>query len=299
MNGLAMSANFETTIAANNRFEILSEIGQGSNSTVYLARPLSLLNDRRTVVLKVVDEADVDALIRAQREAYFLEECRSRWVVGFHGAVFEGGVFYLVMEYAAGGHMLKAWLGRKCYQSIKFFHKVSDDLLSALSWLHIKNVLHRNVRPESILLNADCSVCLGSMSRAAHVDEQIQLVGWQCVEQRFDYIPPETLRNARYDQRSEIYAAGVLLYELLCGRSPFDGLSQSDKIDCKMSGLFTAPSAIAPELPNGLDRIVLKAIETDPQNRYHSIADFRLALSIWYKEHTKGVYSCAPELAVA
>ncbi len=155
---------------------------------------------------------------------------------------------------------------------------ITRQLLEALACIHQQAFVHRDVTPENILFGPGgfCKLAEFSLARpleAAHSTEAGAVVG------NPRYISPEQVKGERsLDQRSDLYSLGVVLYEMLCGRPPFESRSQFELMMAHVNLVPAPPSSLRANLPGFLDRVVLKALAKDAENRYQSAADFADAL---------------------
>lgn len=250
------------------RFTVEGVLARSGLATVYRAHD-SLL--RRTVALKVFDRLiDLTGYERARfiRKAQILARLGHPNVVRLYDASFAGRMPYLVLEYV-DGEDLRCWVAASSappdWETLRF---IAVGVLEALAHAHVKQIIHRDVKPENVLVTTDPtdrgriqSVKLGDFGLA-------RLVGTSPLTRASDvasmggYLAPECVRGEPHSIRSDLYAVGALLYELAAGCLPFTG------------GAFEEPSSspahlrmLRPDLPSRFDEIVMQLLERDPRVR--------------------------------
>lgn len=157
---------------------------------------------------------------------------------------------------------------------------IASELLAALDYMHCLGVVHRDLKPENILIGKDGHIKIIDFgiaslegSRRLTFGKLSQVMGSP------DYISPEQIRNKRGDARSDLYAAGAILYEMLTGKPPFHGANPFAIMNARLTEAPPAPSEIEPDIPPQLDAVVLRAIERDAGRRYASARDFAYDLA--------------------
>lgn len=264
------------------RYEVVRVLGTGAMGVVCEARDPRLA---RTVAIKTVR---ADKLTPAQTVAYearFLTEARSVArlshpnIVSVFDSGQDGACAYLVMEFVPGIN-LKQCLRRGVRFSPWGAVKVVLDVLAALDHAHGQRILHRDVKPENILLDATGWVKLTDFGIAkildAEDDNGTQLSGHSIGTPR--YMSPEQVRGQPLDGRSDLFSAGVLLYELLTGKLPFDGSNQYAIAAQILNEGAVPPSVANPDVPPALDAVVACAMAKHPAERFQSGAAFAAAL---------------------
>lgn len=264
------------------RYEMVRVLGKGAMGVVCEARDPRLA---RTVAIKTIR---ADKLTPAQVETYearFLTEARSVArlshpnIVSVFDSGQSGGVTYLVMEFVPGVN-LKHCLNNGVRFTPWGAVKVTLDVLAALNHAHDQKILHRDVKPENILLDAAGWVKLTDFGIAkildAEEDNGTQLSGLSIGTPR--YMSPEQVRGRPLDERSDLFSAGVLLYELLTARLPFDGSNQFAIAAQILNEAAPLPSTLNPAVPTELDAMVARAMAKHPVERFQTVADFADAL---------------------
>jgi len=247
-------------------YTIEETLGRGGMGVVYRARHGGL---ERVVALKVLDPAcarQAEFPLRFQREGQMLAALDHPHIVGVHDLGCEAGVYYLAMELVPG-QTLRQRLGSgplPWSEAVAIFGQLCD----ALQYAHDRGIVHRDIKPENILLSSGTPalVKLGDFGIAKMVDSdpQSSLTQANAVIGTRAYMAPEQLEHARpVDHRTDIYALGVVFYEMLTCELPL--------------GVFAPPSHKATVDPR-VDGVLLRALEKDPERRYRSAAEFKQAV---------------------
>lgn len=250
-----------TTIAG--RYVIQKKIAGGGMATVYLA-----LDNRldREVAVKVIHShlaADQDFLSKFSQEAKLAARLSHPNLVNVFDQGTDGAITYLVMEYVEGITLrdaLKKFGRLTADQALELY----EQLLSGLAAAHRAGILHRDLKPENVLLADDGRVKLADFGLARSVDAQTQadsLVGTVA------YLSPELVLRGQVDARSDVYAAGIMLYELTTGRQPFQGEQAVQVAMQHANDTVSAPSLTQADVPEIIDDLVLWATAREPSDR--------------------------------
>ncbi len=251
-----------------NRYTIKKLIGSGGMSLVFLAYDEAM---KRNVAVKVLrDELlnDHDAVER------FCNEAKAVLMLSHDNIVkcydFSNGkeLKYIVMEYIEG-ETLKSLIKRKTRLSSAEAIDISIKILSALSHAHSKNIIHRDIKPQNILLPYNGGLKITDFGIAKIPSSDPLSVSCTTVG-TVDYISPEQARGKTIDQRSDIYSLGIMLYEMVTGRLPFSGNNPLETAYMQIGNTAEPPSAVNPNVSKGLEQIIVKAIKKDPSERFDS-----------------------------
>jgi serine/threonine-protein kinase len=259
------------------RYELGDQIARGGTAQVFLARDLLL---GRPVALKVLfSELSADSAFveRFRREAQAAANLSHPNIV----PVFDWGetdsTYYIVMEYV-DGEALSSIIRTQAPLTSAQAASVASDIAKALAYAHRHGVVHRDVKPGNVLITADGQVKVTDfgIARAMGVDEQITQTG--LVMGTATYFSPEQAQGLGVDGRSDVYALGVVLYEMVAGRPPFVGESPVAIAYQHVREHPQPPSAYNPDVSPALEAIILQAMAKLPKERYQSAEEFRADL---------------------
>ena len=242
-------------------YKILRQLGRGGMATVYLAMQESV---QREVALKVMSPsllADPDFGERFLREARIAAKLHHRNVVGVHDVGRAGEYHYIAMEYLGGGAVL-AKDGTP--RSVGFALRVTREIATALNYAHAKGFVHRDVKPDNILLREDGSAALTDFGIARASDSATHMTRTGTVIGTPHYMSPEQARGRALDGRADLYSLGVVLYELLTGRVPFHA---DDSLAVGIMHI-TQPIPILPERLSALQPLLNRLLAKQPEDRF-------------------------------
>lgn len=254
-------------------YEVLEELGRGGMGVVYRARQVSL---NRLVALKMIRSAslaDAKQLARFNLEAESLAQLQHPNIV----QVFETGQHqdmpYLSMEYVPGVTLASEMEARTF--SPQHTAALVEKLARAMFSAHGRGILHRDLKPSNVLLAADGEPKITDFGMAKRVGSESHLTVDHTVMGTPSYMPPEQAqgRLAAIGPRSDVYALGAILYEMLTGRPPFRGTTPLETIQQVIQREPVAPRSLNARIPRDLETICLKCLSKQPANRYETAAD--------------------------
>jgi len=262
------------------RYDILRVLGKGAMGMVYEARDPNL--DRR-VAIKTIKVENLSVAASAEYEARFRTEARSAArlqhpnIVSVYDSDRHGNIAYLVMEYVQGED-LKHHLDSGRRFTLEQTLSMVLDLLSALDYAHRQNVVHRDVKPANLLIPDDGRVKLTDFGVARIQDSGEATRTRGSMVGTLKYMSPEQVQGQPIDARADLFAAGVVLYQLLTGRRPFDGETDFAIIQQIITHAPPAPSSCNPLLPRAVDAVVARALAKSREQRFASAQEFAAAL---------------------
>lgn len=280
-----MTAQFPRMLAG--RYEVRDLIGRGGMAEVHLGYDTRL---SRTIAIKLLrsDMAE-DATFQARfrREAQSAAALNHPSIVAVYDSGEEQvtgpdgrtrGVPYIVMEYVEG-HTVRELLGEGEAVPIDEAVEIVTGVLDALEYSHRAGIVHRDIKPGNIMLTSTGAVKVMDFGIARAIEDSAATVTQtHAVVGTAQYLSPEQARGELVDSRSDLYSTGCLLYELLTGRPPFQGDSAVAIAYQHVREIPKAPSATAPDVPESLDRVVLKALAKNREDRYQDAAHMRTDL---------------------
>ncbi|MCX8529534.1 MAG: Stk1 family PASTA domain-containing Ser/Thr kinase [Rhodoluna sp.] len=246
-----------------NRYLIERQLASGGMATVFLALDQRL---DRQVALKVIHPHlanDLSFQTKFVLEAKTAARLSHPNLVNVFDQGTDGHTTFLVMEYVSGITLRDALKEYGPLPAIRALEMLAQ-ILSGLATAHRAGILHRDLKPDNVLLADDGRVKLGDFGLARAISEQTNggdLVG------TIAYLSPELVTRGQADARSDVYAAGILLFELLTGRQPFEGEQAVQIAYQHANSTVPAPSTLAPETPQAIDRLVAWSAAKDPNDR--------------------------------
>jgi serine/threonine-protein kinase len=257
------------------RYSIVSRLGSGGMADVYCAQDLQL---GRKVALKLLYRRfaeDQQFVERFKREASAAAGLQHPNVVGVYDRGEYDGTYYIAMEYL-DGRSLKQILQEEGPLPAEEAIEIAVQILRAARFAHQRGVIHRDIKPHNVILDEEGRVKVTDFgiarAGASDMTETGSIMGTA------QYLSPEQAQGHAVSSQSDLYAIGILLYELLTGRVPFDGDSPVTIALKQVSELPVPPSAYNPAIPPELDAIVLRALEKEPVRRYADADEMIAAL---------------------
>ncbi len=250
-----------------NRYEILERIGVGGMAVVYKAMCHRL---NRLVAIKILKDdyaLDADFRRRFNAESQAVAQLSHPNIVSVYDVSRGGEVEYIVME-LMDGITLKQYMARRGQLNVQESLHFITQIMRGLSHAHSRGIVHRDIKPQNIMVLRDTSVKVADFGIAC-LENATQTLTQEALGS-VHYISPEQARGDRTDARSDIYSAGVVLYEMLTGRLPFEGDSAVSVAIQHLSSIPLAPREINPAIPPQLELICLKAMNSSLERRYQS-----------------------------
>ena len=269
------------------RYRILKSIGRGGMADVYLANDLILDNERVAIkVLRTNYQTDQVAVARFQREARAMAELSHPNIVAIRDIGEEDGQQFLVMEYVDGSD-LKKYIQDHAPLSNQDVVRIMGEILSAMTLAHQKGIIHRDLKPQNVLLTKDGRAKVTDFGIAVAFAET-SLTQTNSMLGSVHYLSPEQARGSKATIQSDIYAMGIMLFEMLTGHIPYDG--DSAVTIALQHFQKPLPSILAENhnVPQALENVVIRATAKKLENRYNSTLEMsRDLVTSLYPSHSR------------
>ena len=264
-------------------YRIEAAIARSGMSTLYKARDL---NSGRQVAIKIPlpeMEADPVLLDRFKREEEIGHLLDHAGVVKTLNGE-DRSRLYMVFEWV-DGRLLRSILNEEKKLSIDRAVRLALGICDALDYMHKRGIVHRDLKPENLMVGEDGQIKLLDFGIAMKEDaRRLTFVNLSSLLGTPDYISPEQVKGARGDQRSDIYAVGIMLYEMLTGRVPFVGPNPLAVMNERVLNDVKPPRELNPEISPELEEILFRALEREPRHRYATASEM-----MWDLEHQEQV----------
>lgn len=256
------------------RYEIIEKIGAGGMSDVYKARDHVLGRFVAIKVLKQEFSEDVNFVTKFRTEAQSAAGLEHPNIVNIYDVGSESGMHYIVMEYVEGV-TLKTYIQKKGRLTYKEAVSIAIQVGRGIEAAHAKHIIHRDIKPQNILISTEGKAKVTDFGIARAVSNNTISAD---VMGSVHYASPEQARNGFVDGKSDIYSLGIVMYEMVTGRVPFDGETTVAVAIQHLQEEMVAPSTYAPDLPVSLEKIILKCTQKSPDRRYPTISDLLIDL---------------------
>ena len=256
-------------IVLGERYEIISRIGAGGMADVYKAQDHKLNRLVAVKVMKAEFREDTSFVAKFQKEAQAAAKLSHPNVVNVYDVGEDRGLYYIVMELIEG-ITLKKYIARKGKLSVKEATSIAIQVSLGLEAAHNVGIIHRDVKPQNIIISTDGKVKLSDFGIAKAINSNTITAN---VMGSVHYSSPEQVRGGLSDDKSDIYSLGITMYEMVTGRVPFDGDTTVAIAIKHLQEEIVPPSIYTPDLPYSLEQIILKATQKDPNRRYASIGE--------------------------
>ena len=254
-----------------NRYEILEKIGNGGMATVYKAR-CHVLN--RNVAVKVLKEeftTDAEFLKRFNIEAQSAASLSHPNIVSIYDVGNEGDIYYIVMELVQG-KTLKEIITDEGILPWKWTVNIAIQIASALEVAHRHNIVHRDIKPHNIIITEDGTAKVTDFGIAKAVSNST-ITSFGATIGSVHYFSPEQARGGYTDAKSDLYSLGVVMYEMLTGKVPFDADTPVSVALKHMQEVPAEPKTLNPTIPDSVNKIIIKAMQKEPSLRYISATE--------------------------
>lgn len=251
------------------RYEIVHKIGAGGMSDVFKAKDHILGRFVAIKVLKQEFSEDVNFVAKFRTEAQSAAGLEHPNIVNIYDVGSEDGMYYIVMEYVEGV-TLKTYIQKKGQLNYKEAISIAIQVGRGIEAAHNKHIIHRDIKPQNIIISTegkvkvtDFGIARATNGNTIHTD----------VMGTVHYTSPEQARNGFVDGKSDIYSLGIVMYEMVTGRVPFDGDTAVAVAIQHLQEEMPIPSIFAPDLPISMERIILKCTQKNPDRRYGDISE--------------------------
>jgi serine/threonine protein kinase len=259
------------------KYQIIEPLGEGGMATVYKAFDPSLERYVAIKIIRAMNQIDSDFLIRFQREARALAKLDHPYILKVLDYGEDNGIPYLVMPYVSHGTL-------KQYTRTRLPYEKAIDIIipiaEALGYAHKRKIIHRDIKPANILFGESGEPILSDFGIAKMLDagEQTQLTGTGFGIGTPAYMAPEQW-NGVADDRTDIYALGIVLYELITGRCPFQADTPAAILIKQVQDPLPSPRTFISDLPENVEALLFKALAKDPALRFQSMQEFILGMN--------------------
>ncbi len=275
----AQTPTFEIGTVIAGRYQVLAILGKGGMGAVYKTRDREL---DRVVALKVIRPelaASTDITQRFKQEIILAREITHRNIVRMYDLGQFDETKFVTMEFVEGETLAESLKRRGRFpagDAVAVMRQVCDGLAAA----HGRHIVHRDLKPANVMCDPEGRVIIMDFGLARDVAAD-HLTQTGMVLGTVDYMSPEQARGQTVDARSDIFAVGLILYELLTGERPFPADSAIATLVKRSQERTRPPSTVVPEVPKAVDDIVMRCLETDPARRYQSATEIAADLEAW------------------
>ncbi|NLL18795.1 MAG: Stk1 family PASTA domain-containing Ser/Thr kinase [Clostridia bacterium] len=260
-----------------NRYELVEKLGGGGMAIVYKGKDRLL---SRAVTIKILREqmaSDAEVVRRFQQEAQAVAKLSHPNIVSIYDVGQEQDLYYLVMEYIEG-RTLKEIIQEKGRLEPEEAIGYARQLCDALQHAHDSNIIHRDIKPQNILITNQGQAKVTDFGIAKAASNATMTYSGSAFIGTVQYISPEQARGDMATIHTDIYSAGIVLYEMLTGQLPFEGDTAIGIAIKHIQADYPKPSSIVPDLPIELEQVITKALAKKPQDRFHSAMEMKKAL---------------------
>ena len=251
------------------RYEVITRIGAGGMSDVYKAKDHVLGRNVAIKVLKQEFSEDQNFVSKFRTEAQSAAGLEHPNIVNIYDVGSEEGMYYIVMEYIAG-MTLKTYIEKKRRLNYKETISIAIQVGRGIEAAHKNRIVHRDIKPQNIMISNDGKVKVtdfGIARAASNNTIHSDVMG------SVHYTSPEQARNGFVDNKSDIYSLGIVMYEMVTGRVPFDGDTAVAVAIQHLQDEMVPPSKYASDIPLSLEKIILKCTQKSPDRRYQDMAE--------------------------
>ena len=259
--------------ALEGRYQVLSELGRGGMGIVYHAYDKQLKEQVAIKLLSPLLSTDNEALERLTREVSLARRVTHPNVIRIHDIAEVNGLHYVSMEYF-GGTNLKEHVKRSGSLSLLNAYQILSQMCDGLEAAHSQGVVHRDLKSQNVMVGPTGQIKIidFGLARSVHLEG---MTATGLIMGTPEYMAPEQVSGKHVDERADIYALGVILFEMLTGRVPFTGDSPIAVGFQQLKDPPPSPRSINPQIPEDVEKIILKALEKNPSQRYRNVDELR------------------------
>jgi predicted Ser/Thr protein kinase len=257
-------------------YRIIEQIGIGGMATVYKAYQPSMDRYVAIKVLPAIVSRDPAFLKRFRREAKVVAKLEHKHILPVHDYGEQEGLTYLVMRYVEAGTLKDRLAAGQL--DLPTIYRIIAQVGAALDYAHRLGVIHRDVKPTNVLIDSQGDAYLTDFGLARIMESSEQLTATGVGVGTPAYMAPEQGQGLKIDHRSDIYSLGVMLYEMVTGRVPYEAETPMAVVIKHITAPLPLPSSVKPDIPPQIERVVLKAMAKDPDDRFQTVGDMLTAL---------------------
>ena len=276
------------------RYEVLKRVGSGGMADVYMAKDHKLNRNVAVKVLKSEYVEDEKFLKKFETEAQAVARLSHPNIVNIYDVGIEDGINYIVMELAEG-ITLKEYIRKKGYLSPKETVEISTQIASAISHAHKNHIIHRDIKPQNILVS-DTGIIKVTDFGIAKATSSNTVTSTATATGSVHYISPEQAKGRFCDEKSDIYSLGITMYEMVTGHVPFDHENGVTIALMHLQNEITPPSQIRDGIPDSLEKIILKCTMKKPEERYQTADDLIADLRLVFEDTSGGYVGVVPAI---
>ncbi len=272
-------------------YRIVSQIGQGGMATVYKAYHAAM---DRYVAIKVLPKQFMESpefIGRFQQEARVIANLEHPHILPIYDYGEHENIPYFIMRYFDGGTLKeRIQAGLSLVQVDRFFTQLAE----AIGYAHEKGVLHRDIKPSNALVDSRGDLFLTDFGIAKLLEGTSQFTATGALTGTPAYMSPEQAQGQKVDQRTDVYSLGIVLYEMVTGHVPFQAETPWAVVIKQIQAPLPLPSSLKPDLPLPIERVILKALAKEPEDRFADMPQFLAAWKQAYEESQRGIATLRP-----
>ena len=276
------------------RYEVLKRVGSGGMADVYMAKDHKLNRNVAVKVLKSEYVEDEKFLRKFETEAQAVARLSHPNIVNIYDVGIEDGINYIVMELAEG-ITLKEYIRKKGYLTPKETVEISTQIASAISHAHKNHIIHRDIKPQNILVS-DTGIIKVTDFGIAKATSSNTVTSTATAMGSVHYISPEQAKGRFCDEKSDIYSLGITMYEMVTGHVPFDHENGVTIALMHLQNEITPPSEIRDGIPDSLEKIILKCTMKKPEERYQTADELITDLRLVFEDTSGGYVGVVPAI---